>query len=321
MAKVLSSDDLIRSLKRRALIPTDQSTFSTDDFLEILNEEMDTGVLPYLLEQHEEHLVNYVELTADVEPPFEYEIPYRAIGNKLRDVSLIDSAGNPYELSRASLEEISDYRSFNTLNDSGIFYLENNKIVFMNITANPNSKIRMYFYLRPSSLVLEKDTGKITSIATGATETVLTIANFPSDFANTPMFDIVGSKSPNKLKKFDIQAVLVNQNTKSVTVSNDLLPQDLVVGDYLCVAEESPFPQIPTELHPILAQRGAVYCLESLGDSEGLNNANRKLQSMEKGVTNLIENRVEGAPQKIKPRHTSLRDAVTGRRGTRNRGS
>lgn len=320
MAKVMTSDDLIRSLKRRALIPTDQSTFSNEDFLEILNEEMDTGILPYLLEQHEEHLVTFTELPADLEAPFEYAVPYRAIGNKLRDVALIDSAGNPYELSRASLEEISDYKSFTTIDDTGVFYMQGNKVVLMSVNGSPNSKIRMYFYLRPSSLVLLKETGKITSISTGSSETILTLDNFPTKYANNPLFDVVGDKSPNKLKKFDIQAASVNQNTKSVTISNTLLPDDIEVGDYLCQAEESPVPQIPTELHPILAQRGAVYCLESLGDTEGLGNAMRKLQSMEKGVTNLIENRVEGAPQKIKPRHTNLRDAVVGRYNNRNRG-
>lgn len=320
MAKTMTSDDLIRSLKRRALIPTDQSTFSVEDFLEILNEEMDTGILPYLLEQHEEHLVNFIELDADQEAPFEYAIPYRAIGNKLRDVALVDSSGNIFELSRVSLEEISDYNSFNSLDDSGVFYLENNKVVLLSVNSSANSKIRMYFYLRPSTMVLTKDTGKIIAIAKGSTETVLTLDNFPSDYANNPLFDIVGSRSPNKLKKFDIAALSVNQNTKSVTISNDLLPEDLEVSDYLCQAEQSPYPQIPTELHPILAQRGAVYCLESLGDTEGLSNAIRKLEKMEKGVTNLIENRVEGAPQKIKPRHTPLRDSVLGKYRIRNRG-
>lgn len=323
MAKVMTSDDLIRSLKRRALIPTDQSTFSNEDFLEILNEEMDTGILPYLLEQHEEHLVNYVEIEADSTFPFEYAIPYRAIGNKLRDVALVNGSGIVYELSRASLEEISDYQTFTTTDDTGVFYVENNKIVLMNLNTSIGAKIRMYFYLRPSSLVLQKETGKITSIAKGATETVLTLENFPSKFAKNPQFDIVGSRSPNKLKKFDISIDPdnINQNTKSVTIPNDLLPEDLEVNDYLCQAEESPFPQIPTELHPILAQRGAVYCLESLGDTEGLSNAIRKLESMEKGVTNLIENRVEGAPQKIKARHTPLRDAVISRNNNRFRGN
>ena len=311
MAKTMTSNDLIRSLKRRAMIPTDQSTFSPDDFLEILNEEISTGILPYLLEQHEEHLVNFVEL--DVTESNEYVIPYRAVGNKLRDVSYIDSSGNPYELSRVSLEEISDYSSNASYGQSGVFYLENNKIVIPNLSAQPGAKLRMYFYLRPSSLVLLESTGKITAIAVGATETVLTLDNFPENFSNDIKYDIVGSESPNKLKKFDIIKVTANSVTKSVTILNADLPSDLTQGDYLCQAEESPYAQMPTELHVILAQRGAVYCLESLGDTEGLTNATRRLTMMEKGVTNLIENRVEGAPQKIKTRHSPLRDAVSGR--------
>jgi len=314
MAKPLTSDDLIRSLKRRALIPTDQSTFESEDFLEILNEEISTGILPYLLEQHEEHLVNYVEIPADIEAPFQYEIPYRSIGNKLRDVAYIDSAGNPSELSRVSLEEISDYTSSYSTNQASVFYLENNNVVIPSLSIQPNSKLRMYFYLRPSDLVLVKETGKIIGITKGTTETVITIDNFPDTFANNPLFDIVGSKSPNKLKKFDIQATSINKNTKSVTINNDMLPSDLVSGDYICQAEESPYPQMPTELHAILAQRGALLCLQALGDTEGLTNATRKLMKMEKAVTNLIDNRVEGAPQKIKPRHSPLRDAVNGNR-------
>lgn len=321
MAKVMTSDDLIRSLKRRALIPTDQSTFSTEDFLEILNEEMDTGILPYLIEQHEEHLVNFVEVDIDQTPPFEYEIPYRAIGNKLRDVSLIDYSGNAYELSRASLEEISDYSAYSATDYNGVFYLENNKVVFMSLNGSVGSKVRMYFYLRPSSLVLTSDTGKILDISISGTDTVLKLDNLPDDFVEGILYDIVGSRSPNKLKKFDISGATLDRTNSAIRIATDKLPSDLVVGDYVCIAEESPFPQIPTELHPILSQRGAVYCLESLGDTEGLGNALRKLQSMEKGVTNLIENRVEGAPQKIKPRHTNLRNAVMGRWGKRYRGN
>lgn len=313
MAKPLTSDSLIRSLKRRALIPTDQSTFSPEDFLEILNEEMNTGILPYLLEQHEEHLVNFVELDFNEDPNIGYPIPYRAVGNKLRDIAYIDAAGNPSELSRISLEEISDYSNAFSYDGYGVAYLENNRVIIPNVSAKSDTKIRMYFYLSPSDLVLVKETGKILAIATGTTETVLTLDNFPDKFNNDILFDIVGSVSPNKLKKFDLNAISVDQNTKSVTISNDLLPNDLVVGDFVCQAQETPYPQIPTELHPILAQRGAVYCLESMGDTEGLGNAQRRLDKMEKSVTNLIENRIEGAPVKIKSRHSPLRDAISGK--------
>ena len=38
MAKPLKTDKLIRSIKRRAMIPEDQVTFDTEDFLEMINE-------------------------------------------------------------------------------------------------------------------------------------------------------------------------------------------------------------------------------------------------------------------------------------------
>lgn len=316
MAKVMTSEDLIRSLKRRALIPTDQSTFTDDDFLEILDEEVDTGLLPYLLEQHEEHLVTFVEVDATNDNN-RYKIPYRATGNKLRDVAYIDASGNPYEMTRISLEEISDYNTFYTVNRDNAFYIEGDEFVVVSIYPKQSAKFRIYFYMRPSKLVKLDQVGVVNGIDRVAG--TISISNFPSDFSNLPDMDFVGARTPNKIKAFDLTPVSVNANAKSVTFAAADIPADLEVGDYLCKAEETPVPQVPTELHPILAQRGAVHCLESLGDTEGLANATNKLEKMEKAVMNIIEDRVEGAPQKINPRHTTLRDSMSrypgGRKG------
>jgi hypothetical protein len=65
-----------------------------------------------------------------------------------------------------------------------------------------------------------------------------------------------------------------------------------------------------------LAQRVAVACLEALGDEQGLMAAQRRLEMMEKSSNDLIDNRVEGAPEKITNRHGTLREAVGGRRGS-----
>lgn len=311
MAKPMTSSDLIKSLKRRGLIPTDQSTFDNDDFLEILNEELQLSLLPLLLSMKEEHLVNYKEIPNDTEAPIRYQVPYRSVGNKLRDVSYIDASGNPYEMSRISLEEISDYSNFYSLNSYGVFYMENDNVVIPSANSEVSSKIRMYFYLRPSDLVLEEEVGVINGITKNATETTISIATFPDKFSNNPAFDIVGGKSPNKIRGFDIEASSVNKLTKSIVLKNEDVPEDIEVGDYLCQAEETPVPQIPTEMHPLLAQMAVVYILESLGDTEGLANASRRLEMMKKNVTNLIDNRVEGAPQKIKPRHTTLTSRYT----------
>ncbi len=85
------------------------------------------------------------------------------------------------------------------------------------------------------------------------------------------------------------------------------IPSKLIVGDVIALPEETTIPQIPVELHSMLAQRAAMRCLEALGDSQGLQNAAAKLADMENKTGMIIDNRVESSPQKIRPRHTPIR--------------
>ena len=65
-------------------------------------------------------------------------------------------------------------------------------------------------------------------------------------------------------------------------------------------------------MHPLLAQLTAVHILEALGDSEGLANAQRRLDKMNKSVMELVDDRVELAPKKIRPRNGVLNEARAG---------
>jgi hypothetical protein len=93
--------------------------------------------------------------------------------------------------------------------------------------------------------------------------------------------------------------VSINTSTKVVNINPDYIPKDLEVGDFMPLAGETPIPNVPTELHMVLAQRVAQRVLEALGDSEGLNNATAKVAEMEMKLTSMMDNRVEGAPRKI----------------------
>lgn len=308
MSRILNTEALINSVRRRAMIPDDSSTFTDADIIEILNEEIDVGLLSTLLSLNEEHLVTYEDIATDADTS-RYKIPYRSIGNKLRDVAYVDSSSAIYELSRISLEELSDYNYYRTTYNSDVFYIESNDVVLVDANLRNYTSIRMYYYLRPNVLVKSSRIGAITGINT--TTGVVTLSSFPSNFAGLPLMDFIGSKTPNKIFSFDKQPTAVNQNTKTITFAVDDLPSELSVGDYLCQAEETPVPNFPTEMHPLLAQRAAVYLLESLGDTEGLANANKKLNQMQTSLMSLIDDRVEGAPQKIRPRHSTLKSAVS----------
>jgi len=314
MSRVLTGNKLVESVRNRAMIPNDTSVYTDQNILDIANEEIDVQLLDKLLTLHEEHLTVHIDVPR-VESGV-YDIPYRSVGNKIRDVVMI-SGGNQYELSQISIGELPDYSYESSTYSTGMdkFYVESNQIKFVNPTRNYDT-VRIYFYIRPSVLTKTESSATITTISSTDTETTFTFSSIPNEFASTVVFDIVGNRSPNRIKGWDIPSIEVNTSLKYVKFNNsdveDILG-DIRVGDYVCKAEESPVPNLPTEMHPLLAQLTAVHILEALGDSEGLANAERRLNKMNNSVMELVDDRVELAPKKIRPRNGVLNEARLGR--------
>lgn len=309
MARPIIASRLIRSVRNRALIPTDTSTFQDEDILDILNEEVTQGLLSTIMVLNEEHMVDHIDIPIDSSEDLSggIEIPERAVGNKLREVSYIRS-GNVYELSRISLEEISDFRNdYDRYNyNLDLFYVEGNKVKFISNKVNADF-IRMYFYMMPNDIVKEDECSEVFSIDNNEDgTTTLNMTSVPDSFSNLPIMDIVGGKVPNKIKKFDINPISVNRTQKTITFNTSDIDGVIEKGDFVCQQFTSPYLNMPTEMHSLLAQRAAIYILEALGDTEGLRNAMMRLQQMETSIQTILEDRVEGAPQKINPRHSPL---------------
>jgi hypothetical protein len=310
MSRVLTGDKMIESVRKRTMTPDDTSIFTDQDILDILNEEMDVQILDKLLALHEEHLTVHIDIPRNAEGI--YDIPYRAIGNKLRDVSLVNGTNVVYELSQISLGELPDYSysiDSNTYLDR--FYVESNQIKLVAPTRNYDY-LRIYFYIRPNVLTKTKEAAVITDWNIDENEDTIRF-NFSTagkNFSSKKEYDIIGYKTPNKIKGFDLAPEEVDlSSTPSVTFKwSDIQPffDEIKVGDYLSIAEQTPVPNIPTEMHPVLAQGAAIHILESLGDTEALGNAQRRMEKMVAATQSLVDDRVELAPKKIKPRHSTL---------------
>lgn len=140
----------------------------------------------------------------------------------------------------------------------------------------------------------------------------------PTSFLNSSYFDFVQNVSPNKILNYDARVNIINQLSNEISFEISSVNQ-IETGSYVNIAEETFVPNIPTELHPILAQRVAVSCLEAMGDEQNKQSAERKLANMERDAGTFLDNRVEGAPQKIKSRHSPLVNTLNtlGRRNRR----
>ena len=146
----------------------------------------------------------------------------------------------------------------------------------------------------------------------------LKLSAIPTAFVQNNLFDFVQNTSPNKIIHYDARFNIINQVTKDISFVASDIP-NVIAGNYITIMEESIVPNIPTELHPILAQRVAVSCLEAMGDENNKQSAERKLARMEQDAGTFLDNRVEGATQKIKSRHSPLVNTLNtlGRRNRR----
>lgn len=386
---ILTSSQLIASIKRRGFIPESQETYTARDFLEMATEEINISLMDQIIETRGDYLVYYIDIPL-VQFQYEYPIPSRAQGNKLRDVVIMDQQNTVvYEMMQVSIEELSDYQGYYSVNTRQYFYMQNNNVVLPQGNILPNYKMRMYFYMRPNSLVVEDrgaairsvmnvvevnniapKSGSVTHIAIGGIVTavghglndgdlvqfsgtdctptidgnrvityidpdtysvdvavtiagnsgnwnlallasVLTFSTLPVNFNNSIQYDVVQYKSPNKIIAYDLYPNNVNNNLKTISIPAGILTS-LNVGDYVTQAEETIVPNMPTEYHPIIAQRVAVACMEGMADPKAFELAAAKLAKMEASVLRMVANRVEGAPKKLKNRHGTLQAALSG---------
>lgn len=315
MLGYLTSNTLIESAKRKALIPTNQSTFKEADFLAFASEELKMGLLPTILQLHEEFYV-YAEKISLVSKKSRYGIPYRAIGGKLRDVFYQDTAGNLVEMSRISPDDRAAFQGSAVATNYIFYYIEGNDIVLTPSVEAAVGNLVVSYYMRPNDLVSETRVGIIQNINTddAAGTTTYYLDRIPSGFSTTLKYDLLQSKPGHKTRRYDLSSTAINVINKTITFNTVDIDTETETGDHVAFAGECIIPQCPTDLHSILAQRVAARCLEALGDTQGLTNANTKLQELEQKTTILVDQRVDGAPQKIVNRNGILGSSRFGRR-------
>lgn len=316
----LDSANLIESVVRRAAIPESQITFMNEDILAFANEEMMVGIVPSILKMHEEFYVYPFSKDLVSNQSF-YEIPDRAIGEKVKVVFYQDASTNIQEMARIDPSNLAYYQNRSSFNYPRAFYLENNYIVLVPIISDdPNGSLIIKIFVRPNQLVTNDRSATVTGVDT--TTGTITVDSIPSIFTTTSLFDFTQATHGHRLKGINLAPVSINSTTNTMvfppslalapmanvpTPLNLALPADLKIGDIVCIANETIIPQCPDELHPILAQRVACRILEAQKDSEGLQSANQKLAEMEVNLGMLIDNRTEGMPQKVNNIRSALR--------------
>lgn len=129
--------------------------------------------------------------------------------------------------------------------------------------------------------------------------------SIPEDFTDNMYVDILQTEGGHNTLDFDVFV-----DTGSVTDDTVFflsIPRKFVIGDYVCMQHECIIPQIPNDLHMLLAQRTCARVLDSLGDAQGSQTQMTKIADLEQRQAVLISNRTEGSPKKVFNKHSLLR--------------
>lgn len=292
-------DDLLINIKKRGIFQSEDNTLSDLDLLSFANDELISYLAPLLNKFREEYFVTYEDLPLSSGKQ-RYKIPYRALASGLRDVVLIEGE-NQRELVRINLSDRKDLGEYALGSEPVAYYIEGSDLVIVgSVSPSLNCQLRLFFSMRPNQLVPVNQSGRIISINRELKQ--VEVANKPVNFTDTVGYDLIRARGNHECLDWDI----IPTNLSGNIFTFSALPDDLMLGDYLCLAETTCVPGIPDELHPHLAQTVVVRILDALTHTEALKNALGKLKDMEEKLPNLIGNRVRSQPLGVKNKFNPL---------------
>lgn len=305
-----TTENLINDIKRRTFMPISQITYSDDDILNYADEELQVGIVPMIMTVREDYFVAYKEdlISSNQQG---YDMPERAIAQKLQQVTVIEPNGGPVPPSQIEvpLPRIqTDQAQPGLINVGTGYFLRDNQVMLQNSSNFDGYTLRQYYFRRPNKLVPVTQAAQIVKVgpngaipALAANQVLVNV--IPSNFGTATSFtitaDIVKNKPGFQTLAMDLTATCTNSNLIITFTGLTEIPEGVAVGDWVCLNGETVIPQVPVEVHPLLAQRVAIKILEGLGDVTNLQASQQKLKEAEKSVLGMLSNRVEGAPQKI----------------------
>lgn len=297
MSNPYITDTLLPTLRLLPLMPSVQALFNDSDLLTIMTFEMTSKIIPLIDNQAEEYFIHIDDIPYSTSQTV-FEIPSRALAGKLRAVSFVDSNDNEVRIPRLRLEDI-----MSNVNATGLainpalwgFYLRNNKVILYLGSTNGGSSSFTYLRLRyvrqPNQLVLSTACGQVVDISGNN----VTVSSVPSTFTTSETYDLIA----NVPQMFDslgdsLTITAINTMTKVITFTAGTVPSTLAAGDWVCLANQSPIPQIPyTPGFDLLLQLSAAKCLEIHGDPEGFNVAMSQAKDMKTYFISVITPRVD----------------------------
>lgn len=317
-----STSGLVASISRNAFLPANQQTFSQADFIAILNEELQSRVIPFILALNENYFVTTVNipviatsvkaLSVGTSPQggsnVAYQLPVDAIGKRLVNVSAVLASGSSVTLPLVSEWQVGSPGAYKF----GCYIGGQNGDYLYLYPAQAFQNVPYISITYPQApLALCDDTagassGYVAGSASAAqitainyTTGVLTLTAVPTIFTTGAGVNVVSGTPQFATEVVDSLAATSGSTVTLATpglLTTTYSQQAAVVNDWIASAGYSPFLQVPAEIRNLAVQAAVVRCLQALGGDQW-QTAETKMQQMLQSAVPLLKPRISDSPK------------------------
>lgn len=311
MAEAWTTDELIDDIRAQGSLSEDDPAYSDAACISAANRELKRLFVPSVRKVRAEYYVTHVDLTLVADQSL-YRIPHRAATNSVRQVFWLDSSGRVQaELTPVSLADHVDYT--NRPGRPAKYTIKDDHLVLLPAPSSALGTLRVLYERRPSSLILVSSAQAITSVVEISSGVFIIETDGTESAFHGDVGDIVRAQPPFSLAMRDVtlaQPAPPFASLLQATASS--WDTDPAVGDFVCAAGESCIPQIPVELHPLLALASAVKLLRPI-DADGSRELQAELDLSLPQVLASLAPRQQGKQIKLRSTSSYLRRGMPGR--------
>lgn len=297
-----TSADLITAIKRNSSFPSSQVRFSNDDFLYFLNEELQLTIVGELLALRQDYFVTTID-TSLVASQSTYDIPTSAVGWKLEAVGYVDTTGSYSPIPLITRDQRGSYAGLTDgTSPSAVYVMGNTLYTVPDLGSSATGTLRFDLVRIQNQLVMPSTCGKITTVTDDGTDYAMTVDAMP--ISNGDSCDVISGTNPFNIIARGVTAA-VSGSVVTVTYGSDFARVP-VANDYVCIAGQTPYPNIPEDFHPILAQSAVMRCLASINDQKGMGTQGPVLANMIDKMRKRASKRIADSPKKVVGNHYVL---------------
>lgn len=288
--------ELLATMKRRGLVPTNQGTFTDAEFLLDASGVLETAIHPIVVQSRGEQ-GQQTKDHALVSGTKKYRVPYRAAG--IRQILIVQSDGRERMLDEFDPRQMTELGINQNNTGAPLWYTLERDYVVLYPTPGETATLRIRYYPTPNKLVGSAFIGVVTS-KPAVNQVVVTIgASVGTTFNANAVVDLVRANPTFEHLDMDI-TITTNSGGGTPTLTFGAnYNTDLEIGDQVCLAREAHVPQVPTSLHLPLALRSIGPALRAMGDHKLAKELEDEATALENSAKLLLSPRNAAATKDI----------------------